>query len=292
MEANEIIGEGGALNAGWTDTLPEDIRGNEAFADVKTIGDLASGYVNKPSALSLVKSGLPDAKWHEKYQDDAGLFNGIQSAQEMLGKRGDIPSENSTPEQVQEFWNKQGMAEFEVKATEFGEEYGDDALGLNEMYGSIAGKIGTIVKEESGKSKNMSELVQNVVSRYIAEDSKALLESGVTAKQETQVALGKRFDEVARVNNLTHDQLVNKANEVMGRYGFDGNTPAEQLLLTISQATDGGLSFKGGALNTTSEGIDTQLEALRPQLAVGTQAERTNASKQIIALLEKKGTMK
>ena len=119
------------------------------------------------------KVGEDAFKSFEKYTDDDSLVNGIKAAQSMIGKKGDIPAEDAAEDAYQEFWGKLGSDKIDLKAPELGEEFGDLAGDLKETYGGITARIQEIAKEQIGKSKNLPDIIQNVLGQYLAEDAEA-----------------------------------------------------------------------------------------------------------------------
>ncbi|RLI52550.1 MAG: hypothetical protein DRP09_17660, partial [Candidatus Thorarchaeota archaeon] len=75
--------------------------------------------VEAPTLRESFLAAVPEEKRgaFEKYKDDASLVDGVLTAQSMIEKKGDIPPENASPEEVAEFWGKLGAGE--IKPGEF-----------------------------------------------------------------------------------------------------------------------------------------------------------------------------
>lgn len=76
--AGDQGGGGGAGNAAFLATLPEPVRGNEAFKDVKDLGDLAARYVGERSKPLLER--IPESLRQEVY------FKDIDSVEKLATK--------------------------------------------------------------------------------------------------------------------------------------------------------------------------------------------------------------
>lgn len=72
--------------ADWTASLPEGLRGNAAFKDIKDVGSLAQRYVDsqKPFAERLPEKYRNDASFKD-IKDENGLYDSFVNAQRMVG---------------------------------------------------------------------------------------------------------------------------------------------------------------------------------------------------------------
>lgn len=213
-----------------------------------------------PKALGIregLMAKLPKekTKWLEKYKDDEATVNGIMSAVEMLGKKGDIPKEDATPEAFKEFWSKLGADKVELKTPEFGAEFGDLGGQLKEYYGSVNAKVAEILKNEIGTAKNIPDLFNKVMSKFIADDAEATRLRETETKKQMQEA----FQKVAVKSGLSTDQLKAMNDEVVKKYGWDDSTSFAEVLLTLAKETSNSNIIKDSFANNTSQGLEMQL---------------------------------
>lgn len=70
-------GQGGQSGEGgdWKDQIPEDIRTNAAFANVKDIPDLCTQFVNAQKLIGVDKVALPNQNW--KDEEWAAFYNKV-----------------------------------------------------------------------------------------------------------------------------------------------------------------------------------------------------------------------
>ncbi len=213
--------------------------------------------VATPSFRDAFKEKVGDEafKSFEKYADDDSLANGIMSAQSMIGKKGDIPAEDATPEQRKEFWDKLGGSDIALTAPEFGEEFGDLAAELKESYGGITQRIQEIAAEEIGNAKNVPELIQNIMGKYLQEDALAVKQSQADNAAQTQ----EQFNKLAVEVGLAPEALKSTVEGVMAKYGWDGTTSVTKALYTLAKETSESTTLKDAVLTNTQEGLDTQI---------------------------------
>lgn len=125
-----IINNDGTLAENWTSVLPEEIRGNEAWGNVKSINDLVTGYLAPKTEVKVDKFGqlldlapddLKEAKTWNKFKDVdiPTALKAIVDMDKWTGKRGDIPQDGASPEEWKKFYDKLGVPE-DPKAYEFG----------------------------------------------------------------------------------------------------------------------------------------------------------------------------
>ncbi len=210
-----------------------------------------------PSFRDTFKSKVGDEAFasFEKYGDDDSFVNGILSAQSMIGKKGDIPAEDATPEQRKEFWDKLGGADIKLAVPELGEEFGDLAAELTETYGGITQRIQEIAAEEYGKAANLPELIQSVMGRYLQEDALAVKQGQADNAAQTQ----EQFNKLAVEVGLAPEALKSTVEGVMAKYGWDSNTSVTKALYTLAKETAESTTLKDAVLTNTQEGLDAQI---------------------------------
>lgn len=100
----------------FTESLPEPLRANPVFADVKDIGDLATRYagMHKPFAEQLPEDIRGEAMFKDIKSVDA-LAKGYHGAQKLLGVPKDqllrLPTDPADAKQWEPIWNKLGRPE-------------------------------------------------------------------------------------------------------------------------------------------------------------------------------------
>ncbi len=222
-------------------------------------------------------------KSFEKYKDDDSLINGIMSAQQMIGKKGDIPPEDADDETKREFWNKLGADQVDLGVPEFGDEYGDLGKTLKDYYGEVNSKIVEIAKDVIPKSGNVNEMLNGIVGRFIEEDAKNTLEQQAQAKAEAQ----ESFKKVAAKAGLSTEKLMQTNNEVIKKYGWDDDTTIPEILYTLARETSNSKEYQESRLHNTSEGLQAQIDEINQS---GILLE--NGAKAEAALKKKKELMK
>lgn len=193
--------------------------------------------------------------WLNKYDSDESLAKGIYAAQQMIGKKGDIPAEGATPEEYQEFWGKLGANDMEIKAPELGEEFGDARQELGDYYGGIAEQVNAIAKEEIASATSVPDLLNKIVGRFIAEDSKMTLENQI----ESSKSLEDQFKAVAAKTGMTPDGLKQSNSEVINRMGWNDETTIHEIIHEFNKVTTNSKTLQEAHLNNSHEGLDAQI---------------------------------
>jgi len=217
----------------------------------------ASTEASTPSLRDMFAEKLGDNfKSFEKYKDDESLINGIMSAQQMIGKKGDIPAEDADDATKAEFWKKLGFGDdMDIELPEFGEEYGDLANQLPEYYGGIKEQILEIAKDVIPKSGNVNEMLNGIMNEFVKRDAEATRQR----EAENMKSQKEMLEKVASKNGLTPDQLGAKTEEIMKRQGWDNDTHFTEVLLEFAKMTDNSTELKDAYLHNTGEGIDQQI---------------------------------
>jgi len=214
----------------------------------------------KPSLLAALKGMVPaeKAKWLEKYKDDQSALNGIMSAQEMLGKKGDIPKEDASPEAIKEFWGKLGADSIEIKGIELGEDFGGMKTGLEEYYKGVGGKLNEIAKQEISKAKNIPDMLNRIFSRFANEDAQGQLQASKEQAELDDKLIGK----LAGKTGLSRDQIGKTYQETMQRYGWGDETTKYEVMLELAKNTTNSKVMQDSYLHNTSEGVQQQIDAI------------------------------
>jgi len=200
-----------------------------------------------------------DFKSFEKYKDDESLINGIMSAQQMIGKKGDIPAEDADDETKAEFWKKMGLSdEMDITLPEFGEEFGDLANQLPDYYGGIKDQILEIAKDVIPKSGNVNEMLNGIMNEFVKRDADATR----IREAENMAAQKDMLEKVAAKNGISADQLSAKTEEIMNRQGWSNETHFTEVLLEFAKMTENSTELKDAHLHNTTEGLDTQIREL------------------------------
>lgn len=215
---------------------------------------------SSPDLKALILDGLApeDQKMFEKYKDGTSIKNGVIAAMKMVGKKGDIPSEDAPDEVRSEFWNKLGADKIAITPPEFGQEFGDLGAQLKEYYGGVAGKVAEIAKTVIPKSKNVGEMLNGIMAEFIKQDAEASRLKEVEVKQQME----KAFSDVARKTGLSVDELKRTNDEVIKRYGWNDQTSFAEILATLAKETTNSNTMRDAHLNNTNEGIEMQISQL------------------------------
>lgn len=247
--------------------------------------------VKAPSIRESLLAKLPKekTKWLEKYKDDDSTVNGIMSAIEMVGKKGDIPKEDAPSEAFKEFWNKLGADKVELNVPEFGEEYGDLGGQLKEYYSGVNSKVTEILNNEIANAKNIPDLFNKVMNKFIAEDA----EAARLREVETKKQMEESFKKVAIKSGLSAEQLKATNDEVIKKYGWDDTTSFAEILYTLAKETSNTNVIKDSFMNNTSQGLEMQLQEIvtSDEYLYGSGAKHDLAVKNAIELMTKLNAM-
>lgn len=213
----------------------------------------------KPSLLAALKALTPaeKSKWLEKYKDDQSAFNGIMSAQEMLGKKGDIPKEDSDESVFKEFWGKLGADKIELTTPDLS-TLGGNTEELSEYYKGISGKLGEIAKEVVPSAKNIPDMLNKVFSRFAEEDAKAQIEA---AKEQEKIN-NQLIGDLVKKTGIPKDEISRMSEEVVSRYGWNENTTKYEVFMELAKATTNSSTMQDAYLHNTNEGLQNQIDEI------------------------------
>lgn len=122
-----LVGSDGGFSEGWRDSLPEDIRGSEAFEGINNFGELASGFAQLKTAPPKDPDGFIDdegnftEKWNEvlanEFEDNPSLkqlsnvktlAKGYVNQGKIVGRK-TFDYETATDEEKDELFTKMGV---------------------------------------------------------------------------------------------------------------------------------------------------------------------------------------
>lgn len=219
--------------------------------------------VSKTAILESLRGKVPaeHAKWLEKYKDDDGVVKGILSAQEMIGKKGDIPADDATPEQKAEFAKKLGADKLifdkDKETIEFDPKYGDKGKEYSAAYGELVSDFMANLADKFGKNPSMATIKEAVLD-FVKVDAEKLYNN----EQAMITIFNEQLKTVAGKNGLTVDQLKTANSEVMAKYGFNNETPVIEILHTLAKETAGSTTMKGSTVPNTPAGVTTRLSTI------------------------------
>ena len=212
------------------------------------------------------KSSLSEdeAKSFEKYKDGDSLKKGTLSAFQMIGKKGDIPSEGSTPEAVTEFAEKLGFVPSEEAHSLIeleADKWGDQKGSMEEMYN---GAGNTVIQKaiENFRTNPSPQAFIDAVQDFIAGDA----EQSLLQQVEGNKAMEEQFKEVASKTGLSPEALKQGNDEVIQRMGWDDTTTIHEIIHEFNKMTSNATTLQEAHLHNTSEGIDQQIAALDVEL--------------------------
>lgn len=199
----------GTSNAGatsWQDGLSADYKGNASLESLKSVDDLAKSYIH---------------------------------AQSMIGRdRAVIPTDKSTPEEVQEFYSKLGMP----APSEYGfEGLGDDDFGNS--FKELLVKNNILPNQGAELMKFISESKEGE-DTSIDSDYEALVQEGL---EDLRTEWGDGFDaNVGRASGVIDKYGNQELKDYLNESGL-GNDPMLLKIFSKIGASLGEDGFKGTA---------------------------------------------
>ena len=236
----------------------------------------------------MLEDAGEDKRYFEKYKDKDSAKKGIVSAFQLVGKKGDIPKEDATPEERAAFWNKLGAEKLEVKIPEFGDEFGELKGQLGEYYGNIGKEISEIAKTVIPQSKGIDDAINKIVAEFAKRDGERTLKSQTESKSLTE----QNILNTAKKAGLSVEQLKQYNQEVIDRFGWSDETSFAEILLELHKSTFNSPAVREAYLQNTNEGIEHQIAELKadPDWGMDTPKGRQLVQKRI-ELLNKMGAM-
>lgn len=206
-------------------------------------------------------SALPEGKrkTFEKYKNAESLVNGILAAQELIGKKGDIPPEGATEEQLSEFWGKLSSSDLAPSEYEYGEEYGDLAEELKQEHSAIDAKITELLADALKTARTLPELKQAIVGKFLderAQEAKRMAIELSQARQEAIKALAGKY-------GTTANEFGRIVKETINREGWGADTSVEEIVYKFAKANAGPSPVTDSHFaDRTVEGIDQQIATI------------------------------
>jgi hypothetical protein len=149
-------GSGGGNGADWTSSLPEGLRGNAAFKDVKDVGALAQRYADtqRPFAERLPEKYKNDPLFRD-IKDDSGLYDSFANAQRLVGADKNrvalLPKDDKDVEGWNNFYKAQGRPDTADKYTfgkrADGSDYGESDVNFQKQMAPILHKMGVTQRQ-------------------------------------------------------------------------------------------------------------------------------------------------
>jgi len=193
-------GNGGAGANGFLATLPETVRGHDAFKDVKDVSDLATRYhktVATPFAEQLPEDIRGDASFKD-IKDLPSLAKSYLNAQKKIGVPADrlltLPQDDK-PESWNEIYTKLGRPEsvdkYEIPKPGEGKDYteGDrqfqqKMLPILHEAGVTQRQLAAIVPKFNALMGELSTAQQTAIQENVAKGDEALTKEWGAAKGE------------------------------------------------------------------------------------------------------------
>lgn len=216
----------------------------------------------QPSLRDSFLNALPEERrgTFEKYRDDKSLVDGILSAQEMIGRRGDIPGEDAGPEKFTEFWGKLGAGKIEPGKYEYGEEFGDLAKPLSDAHAGVDAKVTEIFNETLKSAKSLPEIKDRVVRSYLKAEAEAQKVEAAQARQQAE----ERGHKLAVEFGLSQEALNGTLKGVFSRLGLKEDMDLSEALTRLAyqyaKDTTETTTLESARLNNTSAGLKQQFE--------------------------------
>jgi len=235
----------------------------EAQTTETTTTQEATTEVSNTAILESLRGKVPaeQAKWLEKYKDDDGVIKGILSAQEMIGKKGEIPDENATPEQKAEFAKKIGadslVFDKDKETIEFDPKYGEKGKEYSQAYGELVSEFMSNLSTKFGEKPTLATIKEAVLD-FVKADAEKVWQN----EQAMTETFNKQMTDVSAKYGLSVDQVKTANTEVMARFGFTNETPIVEILHTLAKETSGSTTMKGSTVPNSPAGVTNRLSAI------------------------------
>jgi hypothetical protein len=205
--AGGILDSGGGGDGGsppdWRESIPEDIRAEPSLASIKTVGDLAKGYVHAQKLVGTDKIAKPNDKW--------------------------------TPEQWSEFYGNVGRpgtpAEYK-----FGELKLAEGVTLDEKRMEAARAEFHKLGLTNAQAEGMMQYYTGLVNTEHEGAVQAKVQEKQTALTELQKQHGQKLTEVVDVAVAVLQKFGgDKMIEQVKAAGFDNNVELINMLYKVGQ---------------------------------------------------------
>ena len=216
-------------------------------AEVPKFGDL----------LQHAPDEYKDAKTWDKFRDVdmSTALKAIVDMDRYTGKRGDIPQEGATPEEMADFAEKLGASKVafeEGEKVELDDTFGDDRGELEGFYTDyVSGFMEKVA--EAFKANPTLGAVKQAAIEYAKQDAMNSKQAGV----ENQAAQKEEFKSAAQRLGVTPEELNRVNSEFVAKMGDDKMTQHE-LMYKFATETSNSQTLKG-SLTSTSVGKQTRM---------------------------------
>ena len=180
--------------------------------------------------------------------DPATALKAIVDMDRYTGKKGDIPQEGATPEELADFAKKLGFegsdepqAYVELDAGKFGDQKSDLEGMYNEgINGIMQAAMANFAEDPSPAAfaKALTDWAQNDAN------------SSVTNELENQAAAQQQATEVAQKLGITPDVMTKMNDEVVAKYGWNADTSIHEVLNTLAKETTNSNTLKESLVST------------------------------------------
>ena len=213
---------------------------------------------------SHLGEGAEAPAWMGKYSDDTALANGIFAGQSMIGKKGDIPSEGSTPEAYGEFADKMGFKPIEGDKQYIelsSERYGDSKAELEPIYNQ---GIRSVMDKaiENFRTNPSPQAFEDALTEWANGDAESTIQGMIDGNKATS----ESFNSTAARMGLTPEQLAQSNEETAKRYGWTNGLDMNEVLHTLAKSTSNSTTLQDAHLNNTNEGLQAQVDELQIEL--------------------------
>jgi hypothetical protein len=173
-ETPSLLNDEGNFNDGWKSNLPEEIRENSAFTNVKNIGDMGNQLINAQKAIGKDKVALPgDNASPEEWAEFHSQTGRPATPADYVIDIADEAKEIVAPELLESFRevaHKAGLTQKQIE-TVIGFEIENSLKGIEAMNGDTErekAKAGEALREKWGADY---ESRLHITNRVIAENA-------------------------------------------------------------------------------------------------------------------------
>lgn len=219
----------------FIETLPEDIRGDPAFAEIKDVGTLAKNYLaaRQPAEFTtLLPEEIRGEAYFKDLRDVPALATKAFNQAKLIGRLGDperlvlVPGADATPEDWATVWGRLGRPEAPDKYQLADPEKIPEGLTINPesktQFAAKAHELGLSQKQADALYQHINAGRIAGYSAVVAGEQTALAEVETALKRE----LGQAYDRAAEDGNLAVDHLDKKLQLNGGLEAAIGKLPA------------------------------------------------------------------
>lgn len=265
-EATPIVDDSGLFTEQWRDTLPEEHRSGEFLEGITSPTDLVTRLAEaqgpRPFTMEDYRNMLPeDLRESEdlsKFKDPAEIYKSFREVQKIASRRGDLPTSESTPEEIAAFWQKAGTPE----GPDGYELAGPEGLEIPENFSKT-------VTELAHKHNMPKEMLEGFVSDYLAFETQLAEGEAAEAAEKEEAAVQMLKTEWGE----NADEMIVGVRQTASMFGATAddmtkieNDPGLALLFgrIYGQLDERGMA--GQVYAGTMAGIDTQVAEIDQQI--------------------------